>query len=50
LVETAISFDRVDLECDDDSGATERAKQLVDFHDVELWDRARKVATFQRKK
>ena len=41
---------RVDLECDDDSAATERAKQLIDFHDVELWDGARKVATFPRKK
>jgi hypothetical protein len=41
---------RVDLECDDDSAATERAKQLVDFHDIELGDQARKVTTFQRRK
>jgi hypothetical protein len=25
-----------------------RAKQLVDGHDVELWERARHIATFKR--
>ena len=28
---------RVDLRCSDESEAIERAKQLVDGHDVELW-------------
>jgi hypothetical protein len=41
---------RADLECDNDCVASERTKQLVAFHDVELWDRVRKVATFQRRK
>ena len=38
-----------ELECADDNEATERAKQLVDGHDVELWQRDRKVARFDRK-
>jgi hypothetical protein len=41
--------DTVPMECTDDSEAIEQAKQLVDGHDVELWQRARKVATFQHK-
>jgi len=28
---------RVDLRCSDESEAIERAKQLVDGHDIELW-------------
>ena len=39
----------VDLECIDDEDAKEKAKQLVDGHDVELWQRSRKVAVFKRK-
>ena len=39
----------VALECLDDEAAAEQAKQLVDGHDVELWQRARKVATFNHK-
>jgi hypothetical protein len=39
----------VPLECADDLEAMEKARQLVDGRDVELWQRARKVATFQRK-
>jgi hypothetical protein len=39
----------VPLECADDTEATEQAKQLVDGHDVELWQRARKIATFEHK-
>jgi hypothetical protein len=35
---------RVDLECDDDDVAKARAKLLMDGHDVELWDGARKIA------
>jgi hypothetical protein len=42
-------FNSVPLECADDVEATEQAKQLVDGHDLELWQRDRKVATFARK-
>ena len=35
-----------DLVCEDEEDATEQAKQLVDGHDVELWQGARKIATF----
>ena len=38
--------DSVSLECADDTEATEQAKQLVDGHDVELWQRDRKIAAF----
>jgi hypothetical protein len=38
---------RVDIECDDDEAAKERAKLLMDGHDVELWDGARKIAEFK---
>jgi hypothetical protein len=37
----------VDLFCADDDAAKERAKQLVDGHDVELWQLDRKVAAFE---
>jgi hypothetical protein len=36
----------VPFECADDTEAMEQAKQLVDGHDVELWQRARKIARF----
>jgi hypothetical protein len=39
----------VPLECTDDDTAMDQAKQLVDGHDVELWQRDRKIATFDRK-
>ena len=39
----------IPLECADDTEAMEKAKQLVDGHDVELWQRDRKVARFARK-
>jgi len=39
---------RLDLLCPDDKAAKVRAKQLVDGHDVELWERARHIATFKR--
>jgi hypothetical protein len=42
-------FEAVSLVCDDDADATEKAKRLVDGHDVELWQRARKIARFDRK-
>jgi hypothetical protein len=38
----------VALECADDIEAAEKAKQLVDGHDVELWQRDRKIARFER--
>jgi hypothetical protein len=41
--------DVVRLECADDNEAMGQAKQLVDGHDVELWQRARKVASFDHK-
>jgi hypothetical protein len=39
----------VPLVCPDDETAKEQAKQLVDGHDVELWQKARKVAVFEHK-
>ena len=39
----------VPLICPDDETAKEKAEQFVDGHDVELWQYARKVATFKRK-
>ena len=39
----------VDLFCPDDEAAKEKAKQLVNGHDVELWQLGRKVETFKRK-
>ena len=41
--------DAVPLICDDDADAMEKAKRLVDNRDVELWERARKVATFEHR-
>jgi hypothetical protein len=37
------------LDCANDTEAMKQAKQLVGGHDVELWHRDRKVATFQKK-
>jgi HJR/Mrr/RecB family endonuclease len=34
------------LICGDDAEAMEKAKQLAVDHDVELWQRDRKIATF----
>ena len=38
---------RVDFVCDNDEAAKERAKQLVDGHDVELWHLDQKIAIFR---
>ena len=38
---------RVDLALEKEEDAAERAKGLVDGHDVELWQRDRKIATFK---
>jgi hypothetical protein len=37
------------LDCADDEAAIESAKQLVDGHDVELWQMDRHLAKFERK-
>ena len=39
----------VDLFCEDDEAAKERARQLVNGHDVELWQLGRKVETIKHK-
>ena len=39
---------RVDLAIESEDHARERAKQLVNGHDVELWQLDRKIATFTR--
>jgi hypothetical protein len=39
---------RVDLAFESEEAAKERAMQLVDGHDVELWQLDRKIATFTR--
>ena len=39
----------VELVCEGDAAASQAARQLVDGHDVELWDRARKIAIFKHK-
>jgi hypothetical protein len=44
-VQKAIALD----DCEDDAAAMERARQLVDGHDVELWQNERKMALFDRK-
>jgi hypothetical protein len=38
----------IPLACADDDAAKKQAEQLVDGHDVELWQRDRKIATFKR--
>jgi hypothetical protein len=39
----------IDLDCANDEAAEESAKQLVDGHDVELWQRDRRIAKFDAK-
>jgi hypothetical protein len=39
---------RVDLLCTDDEAAKDMARQLVDGHDVELWQLSRWIAEFKR--
>jgi hypothetical protein len=38
---------RVELRCDDDVEAIRLAKQIVDGHDVELWQLDRHIETFR---
>jgi hypothetical protein len=42
-------FKSVVLDALDDTGAIAAARQLVDGHDVELWQRDRKIAKFDSK-
>ncbi len=42
-------INRVDLAFEKQEDAENHAKSLVDGHDVELWQRDRKIATFIRK-
>ena len=39
----------IELYCSNDDAAIESAKQLVDGHDVELWQHDRKIAKFDAK-
>jgi len=39
----------VPLDCPDDDAAKQQAEQLVDGHDVEFWQRDRKIAAFKHK-
>jgi hypothetical protein len=48
IVDSDGHFQRsVPLDCADDSQAMEQVKQRFDGQDVELWQRARKVAVLQ---
>jgi hypothetical protein len=38
---------RVDLRCNNESEAIRLARQLVDGHDVELWQLDRQIGTFR---
>jgi hypothetical protein len=38
-----------DLDCTDDSVAIECAKQFVNGHDIELWQRDRRITKLDRK-
>ena len=40
---------RVDLVCETEDEARERAKELVDGYDVELWLGATRIATFRHR-
>ena len=40
---------RVDMACPDELTANEQARQLLDGHDVELWQGSKKLATFKHR-
>jgi hypothetical protein len=42
-------MEAVNLDCPDDDAAKQTAMQLVEDHDVELWQGARKVETLKHK-
>lgn len=37
-----------DVTADDDAGALDEARQYVDGHDVEVWDRDRRIGILKR--
>jgi hypothetical protein len=37
---------RIDIDCADDNAAIESAKQYIDGHDIELWQRDHRIARF----
>jgi hypothetical protein len=39
----------IQLDCPDDNAAIESAKQFIDGFDLELWQRDRRIAAFDRK-
>lgn len=41
---------RIDLLSEDDEAAKERAKELVDGHDIELWQLDRRICEFKAKR
>jgi hypothetical protein len=40
----------VELECADDGEALQQARQLVDGHDIELWQRDRRITVLKQVK
>ena len=40
---------RIDIECADDNAAINIAKKHIDCHEIEIWQRDRLVAKFDRK-
>lgn len=38
----------IELECPDDEVAKQSARQFVNGHDIELWQRDRQIAKFDR--
>ena len=40
----------VDFDCVDDDAAKKGAERMVDGHDVELWQHARRIARFEGKR
>lgn len=40
---------RIDILCDTDEEALRHAAALVDGHDIELWQQARRLGTFPKK-
>jgi hypothetical protein len=41
-------FRSIRIDCTDDRGAVESAKQFIDGHDLELWQLDRQIARFDR--
>jgi hypothetical protein len=39
-------IEAIQLNCQDDTAAIESAKQFIDGHDIELWQRDRRIARF----